>query len=149
MALDPELVMAARSVAWLARVVESALAETAVSLPQYRLLSYLSTDTAAASHVADALAASRPSVTALVDGLVAKRLVSRREDATDRRRVAICLTPRGLRQLEQADAAVSERLQELSTLVSELEAKEAMHGLELWARIIGVARDLETAKAGA
>ena len=58
-----------------------------MSLPQFRLLAFLSEGEWAASAVADWLAVSRPSVTALVDGLVERGWVERRESPDDRRRV--------------------------------------------------------------
>src|SRR3954466_9670575 len=86
---------AGRAVAWLARQFEVELAEAGLSLPQYRLLSYLSTGSAGTSPPARALSTSRPSVTSLVDGLVAKGLVDRHAHVDDRRRVTLVLTAEG------------------------------------------------------
>ena len=49
--------------------------------------------------LADKLAVSRPSVTGVVDGLVARGLVPRNPDAADRRRIGVDLTGDGRRLL--------------------------------------------------
>ena len=84
-----------RVAAWLSKRVEVALAEVDLTLPQYRVLGILAEGSAAASGLADRLAVRRPSITALIDGLVARGLVDRRQEDTDRRRVALRLTDEG------------------------------------------------------
>jgi long-chain acyl-CoA synthetase len=102
-----------RTLARLARQVELAAATADVSLPQYRLLILLSEGKEAASALADKLAVSRPSVTGVVDGLVARGLVERDHDSGDRRRVGHALTTEGRRVLAAADAEVERRLDEI------------------------------------
>ena len=105
---------AARVLARLARHVEHALAEEELSIPQFRLLAYLSHGDEAASRLADKLAVSRPSVTALVDGLVKRGYVERRACEDDRRRIDHVLTAAGRAALEKADLAASARLDDLA-----------------------------------
>ena len=105
---------AARVVARLARQVEHALAEEELSIPQFRLLAYLSHGDEAASRLADKLAVSRPSVTALVDGLVKRGFVERRACEDDRRRIDHVLTAAGRRALEAADRAATKKLDDLA-----------------------------------
>src|SRR5579862_2092920 len=100
----------ARALAYLARVLEVVLGDVGLSLPQYRLLSYLSRGSSAASPAARQLATSRPSVTALVDGVVARGLVTRVPDTADRRRITLALTPEGFVVVERAEAAATARL---------------------------------------
>jgi len=85
----------ARAAARLAKAVELALVDVDLTLPQYRLLVYLAEGSVAASALAGKLAVSKPSLTALADGLVAKALVERRAFAGDRRRVDHVLTEDG------------------------------------------------------
>jgi len=129
--MDDEPV-AARALAYLARVAELALADAGLSLPQYRLLSYLSRGSSAASPAARQLATSRPSVTALVDGVVAKGLVSRLPDAADRRRITLALTPDGFGAVERADAAITSRLGALAAHLPADDAERALNALGLW-----------------
>src|SRR5438309_2699831 len=101
---------APRAAARLAKHLETALSSVELSLPQYRLLAYLDGGEAAASVLAGDLAVTRPSITALVDGLVARSLIERRADEADRRRVTHLLTDEGRELLQRADDAINERL---------------------------------------
>lgn len=92
----------ARVLARLSKVVESSLGDD-LSLPQYRLLAFLSQGDWAASALADRLDVSRPSITSLVDGLVKRGLVERRPSTDDRRRIDHVLTAEGKAALEAAD----------------------------------------------
>jgi long-chain acyl-CoA synthetase len=102
-------------VARLARQVELAAATVELTLPQYRVLILLGEGKEAASALAEKLAVSRPSVTGVVDGLVARGLVERYDDVDDRRRVGHDLTDEGRRLLESADAEVDRRLSEIAS----------------------------------
>lgn len=139
------LCAAGRTVAWLARQVELGLAAVELTLPQYRVLGLLQEGSAVASAVAHRLAVRPPSVTAVVDGLVARGLVRRRHMEADRRCVALALTPAGAAVLAQANRAVEERM---ASLLGELEddhqATVAVHGLEAWRQAL-VARATATA----
>jgi long-chain acyl-CoA synthetase len=112
----------ARILARLSKIVESSLGDEELSLPQYRLLAFLSQGDWAASALADRLDVSRPSVTSLVDGLVKRGLVERRPDPGDRRRIDHVLTPAGRAALEaadaRADAAVAEVFADLDAGVA-------------------------------
>jgi long-chain acyl-CoA synthetase len=94
----------------LSKQAELALAGIDLTLAQYRVLGLLGEGSAMSSAISDRLAVRPPSVTALVDGLVARGLVDRHADAGDRRRVAVTVTPAGLDVLAAADAAVDARL---------------------------------------
>lgn len=120
--------MAAR----LARQVELALAGVELSLPQYRLLFLLAEGKIAASALADRLAVSRPSVTAVVDGLVTRGLVERHQDPDDRRRVGHDLTASGHRLLEAADRAVEQRLGEITARAGDGARLAAFEELGAW-----------------
>lgn len=110
--IDPEL---GRTAARLSRVVERALEKTGLTLPQYRLLGFLSRGPAAAARLAERLTVTRPTITAVVDGLVAQGLVTRSRTAPDRRQVDHALTADGEAALAAADEAVGARLAELLT----------------------------------
>jgi long-chain acyl-CoA synthetase len=105
---------AARIAARLVRVVERAVAEVGLSLPQYRALALLDDGSRCPSAVAGYLALTRPSVTAVMDGLVGRGLVERQGDAADRRRVQHRLTGEGRRLLAAADRAAGQRLRQLA-----------------------------------
>ncbi len=100
----------------LARQVELALTTADLTLPQYRVLILLCERREEASVLADKLAVSRPSVTGVVDGLVARGFVQRQHDPEDRRRVCHSLTVQGRRLLAEADAEVERRLHQIADL---------------------------------
>lgn len=120
-----------RVVARLARQVELAAATVELTLSQYRVLGILDDGREAASVLADKLAVSRPSVTGVIDGLVARGLVRRDPDATDRRRIDLGLTDDGRRVLAQADAEVERRLTEIADH-AETAADDPFAGLGPW-----------------
>lgn len=128
-----------RILARLARQVELAAATADLSLAQYRLLILLSEGKEAASALADKLAVSRPSVTGVVDGLVARGLVERDHDVDDRRRVGHALTAEGRRVLAAADAEVERRLNEILSHRPESSAAAAA-GLGPWEEALDAQR---------
>lgn len=127
----------ARITAWLARHAEVALAEVDLSLPQYRVLALLAEGKSLPSSMAESLSLRRPSITAVVDGLVARGLVERLPDAEDRRKVTHAITRPGRRLLSTADRAVEARLR----LVAASQGDEpvvarAFAGLEAWGELL-------------
>jgi long-chain acyl-CoA synthetase len=107
---------AGRTVAWLAKQAELGLATLDLSLAQYRVLGLLSEGSAVSSAVAEQLAVRPPSVTALIDGLVARGLVDRRTIEGDRRRVSLVVTNAGRRAIAAADAVVDARMAAIATM---------------------------------
>ena len=104
-----------------------------VTLPQYRALVVLaSRGPQRPTTLADALAIHPSTVTRLCDRLVTKRLVRRRESATNRREVSITLTARGRRLV---DAVTARRRIEIAEIVARVPAAEratmvhALHAL--------------------
>ena len=136
-----------RVLARLSRVLAVALADGDLSPPQYRLLAFLSEGDAAATALAGWLSVSKPSVTALVDGLEAKGLVERRSDPSDRRLVKHVLTPLGVERLAAADALVDERLDTITAELPAAEAKRASANLALWGKALRSRRQTTSAKA--
>jgi long-chain acyl-CoA synthetase len=126
---------AARAVARLAKQVEVAIGPLDLSLPQYRVLALLGDGSTASSVLARQLAVSPPTVTAVVDGLVARGLVERRADPEDRRRLTLLLTRDGKRLLSAADAAGEARLDEIAAHLDERPEALAA-GLDGWNRAL-------------
>jgi long-chain acyl-CoA synthetase len=135
---------ACRTIARLAKVLEVALTDVDLTLPQYRALAFLEVGTVAPSTLAGLLTVSRPTITALVDGLVARGLVERRADPTDRRRVEHRLTDAGAKALALADRVAAQRLDELLARVGDEDRATGRAGLEVWARALAEARRTAT-----
>ncbi len=100
-----------RTLARLARVLERSCGE--LTLPQYRLLAMISEGSERATALAGKLALAKPSVSAMVDALVERDLVTRARVDGDRRAVRLQLTRAGEAALRGAEAAMAENLQPL------------------------------------
>lgn len=122
---------AVRAAARLAKVAGSALAEVDLTLPQYRVLVFLSLRERPASDVAALLGVTPSTVTSVVDGLVGRELVTRRTDTGDRRKVVLSLTPRGRRTVGEGDRVVGERIDRLLDRLEPADAESVLVGLEL------------------
>lgn len=118
-------------IARLARQVELAAATVDLTLSQYRALALLGEGREAASALADKLAVSRPSVTGVIDGLVARKLVTRAHEEGDRRRIRLDLTAAGRRVLEAADEEIEYRLRDIAAYRPDGAARP-FEGLEPW-----------------
>jgi long-chain acyl-CoA synthetase len=138
-----------RTVARLGRQVEIALAKVDLTTAQYRALVQLAEGAEASSSLAAKLAVSRPSVTAVVEGLVQRGLVDRRHSDEDRRRVSVSLTEPGRQVLAEADQVVSEKLTELLAVLSARQAEQAVNGITQWGKAMDANRARKRATEGA
>jgi len=136
----PQVVAAARAAAKLARQVTIPLGEVDLSLPQYRVLAFLDEGEAAPSDLAGRLSVSRPSITALMDGLITRGLVERRPDTDDGRRVHHHLTDDGRNVLQRADQAVGDRLVAIGTHVNAGDPSVLIASLARFGQAIRAAR---------
>ena len=95
-----------------------------LSVPQFRALRYLGANPGASLlAVAQHLGLTPPSMSKLVDGLIARKLVRREASTVDRRRVTMSLTAPGKTTLERARRQARARLAEqLATLSAEEQA---------------------------
>ena len=107
-----------------------------MSVMQFRTLLFLNRNPGTSpSAVAEHLGLTRPTVTNMIDGMVANRLVARGDSSADRRRVTLSLTTRGQDLLEGAHEGTQARLGEILAGLSpeELEAvhrvMQLLHGL--------------------
>lgn len=125
-----------RLVAWLGRQVEHVLSGLDLSPAQYRFLALLEEKPEVASVLAGKLTVSRPSVTTVADGLVARGLVERGGDAGDRRRVTHVLTEAGRELLHRADGLVEESLGEFLAEMAPRAARDAAAGLAALAELL-------------
>ncbi len=144
--VPPVLGSYGRVAAWLSKRVEVALTTVDLTLPQYRVLGLLAEGSSAASGLAERLAVRRPSITALMDGLVARGLVNRRQEEDDRRRVALWLTPAGAQVLADADEVVDAYLASMAAHLPSRDEATALRSLELWGRAMAASR--ESARSG-
>ncbi len=77
-----------------------------LSVPQFRTLAFIDRKVdASLSDVAEHIGLTLPSMSKIVDGLVVRKLVTRRTHATDRRRLMLALTTRGQTALQTSREA--------------------------------------------
>jgi len=102
---------AARTLARLARFLDHSC--TTMSLPQYRILAAIAAGDARASVVANRLTLAKPTVTAAVDALVDRGLLTRAPEHDDRRAARLRITTAGRRALATTEASMACRLAEV------------------------------------
>ena len=105
---DAAKARAVRGLALAARSLEQAAGD--LTLAQYRVLAFVAAGTERSSLVAEGLALAKPTVTAAVDGLVERKLLTREAVAGDRRSLRLAVTPAGASALREAEHAMGERL---------------------------------------
>jgi long-chain acyl-CoA synthetase len=97
-----------RTLTRLARLLERGAGS--LSLPQFRVLALVEEGGERASQLADLLAVAKPTITAVVDGLVDRDYLKRTADCDDRRATKITLTAAGRKALYDAEHAMHARL---------------------------------------
>jgi len=107
---DADLVRAIRALALAARSLERAVGASELTLAQFRVLSLVAAGDERSSLLADRLAVAKPTITAVVDGLVERGLVARAAVAGDRRSIRLSLTPAGVAALRTAEREASAAL---------------------------------------
>jgi DNA-binding MarR family transcriptional regulator len=106
-----DLHRAARTIALLARAMERAAGD--LTLAQYRVLALVSAGDERATLLAGRLAITKPSVSAVVDGLAERGYLDRKPVDGDRRAIRLCITREGVAALAAAETAMAERLEPL------------------------------------
>lgn len=111
-----------------------------LSVPQFRALLFIKRNPQSAlSNVAAHLGLSLPAVSAMVDGLVHRGLVSRLDSASDRRRVELSLTASGSELLQKARGETIAHFAELLSALTEEEQARLSEALQLLRTIFPVA----------
>jgi DNA-binding MarR family transcriptional regulator len=93
-----------------------------LSLADYRALAAIVAGEERASRLAQRLAVGKPSISATVDSLARRGLLSRERVAADQRAVALAVTPAGQEAYEQARRRMAERLAEIVGLTADAAA---------------------------
>ena len=96
-----DLVRAARALAFASRSLERAAGD--LTLAQFRVLSLVAGGDERSSLLAERLAVAKPTITAVVDGLVERGLVAREAVEGDRRSLRLTLTKQGASALRAAE----------------------------------------------
>ncbi len=102
---DPDLRRAVRALALAARKLERATGD--LTLAQYRVLALVAGGDERSSLVAERLAVARPTITAVVDGLVERGFLTREAVAGDRRSQRLVVSDAGRAALAAAEEAMA------------------------------------------
>ncbi len=101
-----------------------------LSIPQFRTLAFL--DSRPGSALLDLVAhigLMPPSMSKLVDGLIERKLVSREESTSDRRRITLSLTARGKATLQRTRRHLRLRFAEVLSLLPDSENERIYESL--------------------
>jgi DNA-binding MarR family transcriptional regulator len=109
-ASDADLPRATLALALAARALERAASVRDLTLAQFRILALIAAGDERSSLLAERLAVAKPTITAVVDGLVERGFVAREAVAGDRRSIRVALTAPGLVALRAAEEEMSETL---------------------------------------
>jgi DNA-binding MarR family transcriptional regulator len=117
-----------------------------LSVPQFRVLVYLNRhEGASLSDMAEHMGLTLPSMSKMVDGLVSRRLVSRRMDPDDRRRVTLAPTALGRTEMQAAYKATESRLAERLEMLAASERRTILKAMESLKSIFVAGREAKTA----
>src|SRR5258706_1357362 len=103
-----DLPRAARALALAARSLERAAAARDLTLAQFRVLALVAAGDERSSLLADRLAVAKPTITAVVDGLVERGFVTREAVAGDRRSIRLALTTSGVAVVHAAQPGMAQ-----------------------------------------
>jgi DNA-binding MarR family transcriptional regulator len=107
-----------------------------LSVPQFRTLAFLSRhEGASLSDVAEHVGLTLPSMSKMIDGLVARNLVVRRISSVDRRCVTLALTGQGKSVLESARRGTEAHLTERVTALSAAERATVVQAMQALRRV--------------
>jgi DNA-binding MarR family transcriptional regulator len=141
--VDDELTSAVTALAFASRTLEKALEQ--MTLPQYRVLTLITNSPERASRIAQGADVTRPSLTGLLDGLVAKGWVARSDVDGDRRGVSLAITPAGAKAYAEARASMTDAVQELLGHADGKTARRALDGLTALHTALLARRDRDAA----
>ena len=105
-----DLPRAARALSLAARSLERAAAVRDLTLAQFRILALIAAGDERSTLLAERLAVAKPTITAVVDGLVERGFVAREAVVGDRRSIRVGLTPAGVAALRGAEDEMAETL---------------------------------------
>lgn len=119
---------------WLQQRVGQNLKPFDITEPQYNVLRILRGQNGKAMNlyeIQDRMIQKMSNVSRLIDKLVAKKLVTRKESKENRRRVDIAITQKGLELLEEAEPLISPLYKKISTNLTKEQAKQLGDLLDL------------------
>ena len=111
----------------------SAWSELDLTMPQVKTLFLLAEGPMRMRGIAKRLGVEMPSATTMINRLVAKGLVERRQDPGDRRAVVCTVTPAGRKTVEKFWALRAARIESLAAVLSKKELEIVVPALKIMA----------------
>jgi DNA-binding MarR family transcriptional regulator len=108
---DPDVARACRAIALAARAMERAAADRDLTLAQYRVLALIAAGDERSTLLASRLAVAKPTITAVVDGLVERGFIERGAVHGDRRSIRLGVTKTGIHALRGAEREMAAALE--------------------------------------
>ena len=112
------------------RIRAAATADFGVTVEQFHILRYVKRGTQSVSDLADARNISRPAISQAVEVLVQKGLLTRTQDATDRRYVELALTPAGNALLDAVFGRTKAWMAERMRSMTRDDLLKIVHGMD-------------------
>ena len=110
-----------------------------INVPQFRVLLYLNRNHGVSlSDLADHIGLTPPSMSKLIDGLVARKLVSRGACRGDRRRISLSLTSQGQAELNAAYACTQKFLMDKLSCLPEEDLKITFRAMQILHRLFAL-----------
>lgn len=117
-----------------------------LSVPQFRVLIFLNRhEGASLSDIAEHMGLTLPSMSKMIDGLVARNMVTRQMDPEDRRRVTLAPTALGRRAMQSAHKATESRLAERLAALPASGRRTILKAMQVLELIFVSAREAKTA----
>ena len=117
-----------------------------LSVPKFRVLIFLNRNEGASlSDIAEHMGLTLPSMSKMIDGLVARQLVTSRMDPGDRRRVSLAATALGRTAMQSAYKATESRLAERLVGLPASERRTILKAMQVLESIFVSGREAKTA----
>ena len=115
-----------------------------LSVPQFRTLAFIdrNADTSL-SDVAEHIGLTLPSISKIVEGLVARKFVTRQTHPTDRRRMTLALTTRGQTALQASREATRACLADDLSTLNERQRATIVQAMEILRPVFTVQKESE------
>lgn len=114
-----------------------------MSIPQFRALLFLNrNEDASLSQVAEHIGLTLPSMSSMIDGLVAGGLATRETSPHDRRRMTLTLTARGRTTLQSALEATEAYLRELFRTLPSAERATIVRAMQTLRPLFGQEKEM-------
>ena len=118
-----------------------------LSVPQFRVLIFLNRHAGTSlSDIAEHLGLTLPSMSKMIDGLLARKMVTRHMHSEDRRRVTLALTALGRGAMQSAYEATESRLAERLAVLPVAERRIIITAMQVLESIFRSSREAKNAQ---